>query len=98
VVRRDAEMLGREAEGDGHVEIGERLHLPIEPVERIGRKLSAQERPVRIRRVPSRFIHVTASSSRGSSKWNHCISPILGGVRHRWSSAGLGVPSSRISP
>src|SRR3712207_3344662 len=36
VVRRDAAMLRREAEGDGNVELGERLHLPIEPVQRVG--------------------------------------------------------------
>ena len=42
----------------------------------LGRKLSAQLSPVRSFFVPSRFIQATASSSRGSSKWNHCISPI----------------------
>ena len=32
VVRLDAEMVGREAEGDGGVERLERFHLPVEPV------------------------------------------------------------------
>src|SRR5215207_818572 len=31
-------MLGREAEGDGHLEVGERLHLPVEPFESIRAK------------------------------------------------------------
>ena len=35
-MRFDAEMLGGEAEGDRRIEVGERLHLPVEPVERIG--------------------------------------------------------------
>ena len=29
-------MLGREAEGDGDVEVAQRLHLPVEPAERVG--------------------------------------------------------------
>src|SRR3546814_8901968 len=36
VMGGDAQMFGREAEGDGDVEIAERLHLPVEPVDRIG--------------------------------------------------------------
>src|SRR5690349_25139986 len=33
---RDAAMLRREAEGDGDVEFCKRLHLPIEPGQRVG--------------------------------------------------------------
>ncbi len=29
-------MFRREAEGHGHVEVGQRLHLPVEPAERVG--------------------------------------------------------------
>jgi len=47
VMGRDAAMLRREAERHGHLEFGERVHLPVEPVHRLGRKLSAQDRPVR---------------------------------------------------
>src|SRR5690606_30370027 len=36
VVRGDPQMLGCEAEGYRHVEIREGLHLPIEPLQRIG--------------------------------------------------------------
>src|SRR5262245_64171694 len=36
VMRRDPPVLRREAEGDGDVERRQRLHLPVEPVERIG--------------------------------------------------------------
>jgi hypothetical protein len=57
-------MLGREAEGDRHVEGGERLHLRSNQSSAPGRKLSAQDRPVRRWRTPSRFIQATASSSR----------------------------------
>jgi hypothetical protein len=60
------EMLGREAEGDGDVEVGERLHLPVEPVERAGPEAVGPAQPGADPRVPSRFIHATASSSRGS--------------------------------
>src|SRR5215204_3517138 len=38
VVGRDAPVLGREAEGDRDIEIGDRLHLPVEPVECVGAK------------------------------------------------------------
>ena len=35
-MRQDAELLGREAERQRHVELGERLHLPVEPIDRPG--------------------------------------------------------------
>src|SRR5947209_7578975 len=38
VMRRNAPVLGRETEGHGEVKIGERFHLAIEPVERMGTK------------------------------------------------------------
>src|SRR5690606_12124410 len=36
VMRGNAAMLGREAEGERDVEIGELFHLPVEPAERVG--------------------------------------------------------------
>src|SRR4051812_3982135 len=45
VVRRDTEMLRREAEGHRHVEIGERVHLSIEPVDRAGAEAVGPAKP-----------------------------------------------------
>ena len=36
VMRRDTAMLGSEAESKGNVELRQRIHLPIEPIDRIG--------------------------------------------------------------
>src|SRR5436309_15955350 len=36
VMRREAAMFRRKAEGERHVEVGERFHLPVEPGQRAG--------------------------------------------------------------
>ena len=47
MMRSDAAMFRREAESHRHVEVAQRIHLPVEPSQAFGGTLSAQDKPVR---------------------------------------------------
>src|SRR3954471_23565229 len=63
---RYAAMLGGEAEGDRDVELGERLHLPVEPVERVRAKA------VRPGKSGSEMAH-----AKTPHPFHRCIEPVI---------------------
>jgi UDP-glucuronate decarboxylase len=78
VVRRDAAVLGREAEGERHVEVFERAHLAVEPALGIGPEAVGPAEARCAGAHAQLFNQRTASSSRWSSKWNHWQMPNSG--------------------
>ena len=76
-------VLRREAEGHGDLELLQRRHLAVEPVERVGSEAVGPGQAGAQMPHPEPLQPGTASSSRWSSKWNHWQRPIAGAYRRR---------------